>query len=64
LIDPLARISKRFEALFFVFIFGIVGRPFFDVGRRSLRRLRGPPSLVMAGAFAPASCCTDRLVFK
>jgi hypothetical protein len=28
LIDPLARISKRFAALFFVFIFGIVGRPF------------------------------------
>jgi hypothetical protein len=36
LIEPLARTSKRFAALFFVFIFGIGAvLSFLDAGRRS-----------------------------
>src|SRR5512135_458237 len=49
LIEPLARTSKRFAALFFVFIFGIVGRPFLDVGRRSLGRLQARLHLFCRG---------------
>jgi hypothetical protein len=57
LIEPLARISKRFDALFFVFIFGILAVPFFDGVGRSCETL----SLLPLVEPRRGCCCTTLL---
>jgi hypothetical protein len=60
LIEPLARISKRFAALFFVFIFGIVGRPFLGCRQALLAETSGPAFTCSTADVVGGSRCHGR----